>query len=112
MEPNGIIQAAKSAISSGAADPVKIETTGRGIWFLVTCSASAVAGALTYMGGYFSDGEARELEARMRQDIAEIRAHEVVQDAQLIEIAKHLGAKIVIDSGESATSQPTTSKAR
>lgn len=112
MEPNGIIQAAKSAISSGAADPVKIETTGRGIWFLLTCSASALVGAVTYMGGYFTDGEARELEARMRQDIAEIRAHEVVQDAQLIEIAKHLGAKIVIDSGESATSQPTTRKAR
>lgn len=112
MDAQKLIETARNISANGAADPVKIETTGRGIWFLLTCCASALVGAVTYMGGYFTDGEARELEARMHQDIVDIREHETVQDQQLIEIAKHLGAKIVIDTGEGATSQPTTSKAR
>lgn len=99
-------------IVNGAVPPpqdiVKIETTGRGLWTLITCCASAAVGALTYLGGYFTDADGRLLEDRMHREIAEIRAHESVQDQQLIEIAKHLGAKVVI---EMPSSQPATKKA-
>ena len=108
MDAQKLIESAKNITSNGAIDPVKIETTGRGIWFLITCVCSAIAGALTYMGGYFTDEEARALESKVTEELREFREHELAQDEQLVEIAKHLGAKVVLQS----TTQPTTQKTR
>jgi hypothetical protein len=108
MDAQKLIEAARNISTNGAVDPVKIETTGRGVWFLATCVCSAIAGALTYMGGYFTDEEARALETKVTEELREFREHELAQDEQLIEIAKHLGAKVVLQP----TTQPTTSKTR
>ena len=89
-----------------APDVVKIETTGRGLWTLVTCCASAAVGALTYLGGYFTDADGRQMEDRFERQIVEIREHEIAQDQQLIEIAKHLGAKVVLEPASQPSSQP------
>lgn len=85
-----------NGVTPVAADVVKIETTGRGLWTLLTCAASAAVGALTYLGGYFTDADGRQLEERVERQIVEIREHELAQDQQLIEIAKHLGAKVIL----------------
>lgn len=63
------------------------------VWYAITCATSAIIGAAAYMSGYYTQPEARALEERLSTRIDRVDERLDLISAQVIEIAKTVGAK-------------------
>lgn len=76
------------------------------VWYTVTCVAGAVVSFGSYVGGLYTQDEAKMLESRLGQRIERLESHQEIQTQQLVEIAKTVGAKMVLPTS-APTSQST-----